>query len=75
MNKILILIIMSFAIFICGCNEDNGNKIPPAGSVRGKTLEIEPYGSKTDLKESKEPSKKSTAGTVRGKTMEIEPYK
>ena len=75
MNKILILIIMSFAIFMYGCNEDNGNKIPPAGSVRGKTLDIDPYGSKTDLKESKAPTRNSTAGTVKGKTMEIEPYK
>lgn len=66
---------MSFTILIYGCNEENGNKIPPAGSVRGKTLDIEQYGSKTDFKKSQMPSKNSTAGTVKGKTMKIEPFK
>lgn len=74
MKKIIFLFIVIFSTALFGCNESSENKIPSAGSVRGKTLDIEPYGSKTDLKESQAPSKNSTAGTVRGKTMDIEPF-
>lgn len=60
MKNIIFLFIIIFSTALLGCNESSENKIPSAGSVRGKTKEME---RSTD-----------SAGTVEGQRLHIKPY-
>lgn len=48
MKNIIFLFIVIFSTALFGCNKSSENKIPPAGTVRGKTMDIEPFDKKDE---------------------------